>query len=279
MTSVHTAYHYIRFVIQERTGLVLAPEKDYLLRDRLLPIAKERGFTDIDTFILSLQQNPLPKLLDKVADALMTHETFFFRDMRPFEEFRKLLWPYYMNARRDTRKLRVWSAACSTGQEPYSLAMQWLEIPEMQRDDWQFNVCATDICASVIEQAKEALYTQFEVQRGLPVHHLPKYFMRCENLWKVLPHVRNLVEFRQHNLLMAPPAEWEKFDVIFCRNILIYFDDRMKRQTFQRIAGHLAQDGVLVMGSAENPSRWDTDWKSLPDSRYCYTRQNSAWFG
>ena len=180
---------------------------------------------------------------------MTTNESFFFRDTQPFEQFRAHTLPQLLEARRDGRRIRIWSAACSTGQEPYSIAMI-LKEEAAKVAGWRIEIVATDLSREVLEKAKVGIYSQFEVQRGLPIQYLMKYFKQVDEMWQIDPAIRAMVTFRQHNLLHGTGA-LGRFDVVFCRNVLIYFDQATKRRILDDIARVLPPDGYLYLGGAE----------------------------
>ena len=239
---------FVAEVVLKRSGLVLGADKSYLVESRLAPIARREEFPSVDALLHSARMRPTEPLLWAITDALTTNETFFFRDKTPFEQFRDDVLPA-LAASRGQAPLRVWSAACSTGQEPYSLAMLMDEVGH-KYPGLKLDVCASDISERVLEKAQAGLYTQFEVQRGLPITHLVRYFDKVEDNWQVKPKLRQQIRWRQFNLLddMRPLG---RFDVVFCRNVLIYFDPDTKRRVLEAIAGVMAEDGFLFLGAAE----------------------------
>ena len=239
---------FVAKVVRKRSGLVLGADKSYLVESRLAPIARREEFPSVDALLNSARMRPTEPLLWAITDALTTNETFFFRDKSPFEQFRDDVLPT-LAASRGAGPLRVWCAACSTGQEPYSLAMLMEEIGH-RHPGLTLDVCASDISERVLEKAQAGLYTQFEVQRGLPITHLVKYFDKVEDNWQVKPKLRQQIRWRQFNLLddMRPLG---RFDVVYCRNVLIYFDPDTRRKVLEAIAGVMAEDGFLFLGAAE----------------------------
>jgi chemotaxis protein methyltransferase CheR len=185
----------------------------------------------------------------EVVDAMMTNETFFFRDRAPFDNFRKFILPELIEARRNIRRIRIWCCACSSGQEPYSLAMI-LDEEVQKLAGWHVDILATDLSRSVLATAREGLYSQFEVQRGLPITQLLRYFRQEGDRWRVNEHLRSRVRFDELNLL-SQFHDIGRFDVIFCRNVLIYFDVPTKKKILDRLARVLAPDGFFLMGAAE----------------------------
>jgi chemotaxis protein methyltransferase CheR len=242
-------YEFLRKCLKERSGLVLSADKQYLVESRLLPVARRAGFAGLSELVEALKFGNDPTLMIAVVEAMTTNESFFFRDKVPFEHFRTIVMPALVATRRHARSIRIWCAAASTGQEPYSLAMC---LKAMERDitGWRIEILATDLSGEVLEKARQGLYTQFEVQRGLPIQLLLKHFMQVGELWQIAPELRAMVKYRQLNLL-SDFSKLGPFDLIFCRNVLIYFDQETKIDVLERLARVTASDGYLVLGAAE----------------------------
>ncbi|MGB6535755.1 MAG: protein-glutamate O-methyltransferase CheR [Xanthobacteraceae bacterium] len=242
-------YDYLRRLLKQRSGLVLGAEKQYLVESRLLPVARKAGLGSLAALVGALKGADESALTNAVVEAMATNESFFFRDKVPFEHFRTIVMPALLKARPNSRYIRIWCAAASTGQEPYSLAMM---LKEMDRKlaDWRIDILATDISNEVLEKARQGLYSQFEVQRGLPIQLLIKYFTQVGELWQIAPDIRAMVKFRQFNLL-SDFSLLGMFDLIFCRNVLIYFDRPTKIDVLDRLAQLTFRDGYLVLGAAE----------------------------
>lgn len=234
--------------VKDRSGLVLSKDKAYLLETRLMPVARKHGLKGLEE--LSDQvRNRNEALIADVTEAMTTNESLFFRDNKPFDQFKSAVLPGLMKARESQKRIRIWSAACSSGQEPYSLCMLVKEAgPSLA--DWRFDMTATDISMEMINKAKAGIYTQFEVQRGLPITLLIKYFKQNGDKWILDSAIRSMVQFRPFNLLESP-ASLGQFDIVFCRNVLIYFDQETKGKVLDGIADQLADDGVLYLGGAE----------------------------
>jgi chemotaxis protein methyltransferase CheR len=245
---VTPTFEALRQFVYERSGLSLEGDKLYLVESRLLPIAREVGVADLAGLMKRLQAGDRD-LAQCVVDAMTTNETFFFRDRAPFDKFRNVMLAQLLAARATERRLRIWCAACSTGQEPYSLAML-LDEEARRLAGWNIEIVATDLSRRAIESARQGQYSQFEVQRGLPITMLLRYFQRLGERWQISEFLRSRVNFREFNLL-SDYRPLGTFDVIFCRNVLIYFDVPTKRDILARISRALAPDGFLVMGSAE----------------------------
>ncbi len=213
-------------LLKERSGLVLTRDKAYLLESRLLPVARKRNMKSLDELIVALRGRADGELLRDVVEAMTTNESFFFRDIKPFDQFRTFVLPQLLVKRASKKAIRVWSAACSSGQEPYSLAMIMTE-EKAKLAGWNIEIVATDLSTEILEKAQAGLYTQFEVQRGLPIQLLVKYFKQQGDRWQIDAGIRSMVRFRCLNLL-DDFTQFGQFDVIFCRNVLIYFDQPTK---------------------------------------------------
>lgn len=242
-------YEFLRRFLKERSGLSLSEDKHYLLQGRLEPLARRFELQGLAALVHALRSAPLSPLAEAVVDAMTTNESLFFRDKRPFELLTEVMLPTLIRQRPPSRTLRIWCAAASTGQEPYSIAMLLHENAPMLGGR-RVEIIGTDISSEALERADAGIYNQFEVQRGLPINFLLKYFTKSGELWQVVPTIRNMVEFRRMNLL-HPYIGLGTFDVVFCRNVLIYFEPQTKASVLDRIAGTMALDGYLVLGGAE----------------------------
>ena len=242
-------YDFIRKILKERSGLVLGPDKQYLLESRLLPLVRKGGFSDLAGLIAAVRAAPSSPLVTAVVEGMTTNESLFFRDKLPFDNFREVVMPALLEARQRTKFLRIWCAAAATGQEPYSLAMTLKEM-SVRLAGWRVEIFATDLSSDALERAKAGLYSQFEVQRGLPIQMLVKYFTKVGEQWQVVPELRDMVRFRHANLL-HDFSSFGLFDVVFCRNVLIYFDPATKSSVLNRMARSVASDGYLLLGAAE----------------------------
>ncbi|HEU5018601.1 MAG TPA: protein-glutamate O-methyltransferase CheR [Pseudolabrys sp.] len=267
-------FDYLRKHLKERSGLVLAVEKQYLAESRLLPVARRHGMSTLTELIDRLKTRTHPTLAGEVVDAMTTNETFFFRDKIPFDQARDTVLPALLAARAREKRIRIWCTAASTGQEPYSLAMM-LKGMGAVLDGFRVDILATDLVADVIERAKAGIYSQFEVQRGLPIQLLLKYFTQVGEMWQIAPDLRAMVQFRPLNLLndFAPLG---RFDLVFCRNVLIYFDQAAKTQVLERIARQMPDDGFLVLGAAETVIGLTDRFKPVPDKRGLYAPKAGA---
>jgi chemotaxis protein methyltransferase CheR len=262
-------YDFLRRRLEERSGLALCGDKQYLVESRLLPIARKAGLGSLDALVAVLRQNTDDPLMTKVVEAMTTNETFFFRDKTPFETFRATVLPELLAARRITRSIRIWCAAASTGQEPYSLAMALKEMEGVMAAGWRIELIATDLSNEVLEKARQGIYRQFEVQRGLPIQLLIKYFAQVGEIWQIAPEVRAMVKFQRLNLL-SDFSRLGTFDVVFCRNALIYFDKETKVDVLNRLGRVVARDGYLVLGAAETVVGLTAAFKTVADLRGFY---------
>jgi chemotaxis protein methyltransferase CheR len=259
---------YLNNLILENSGVLLTKEKVYLLKARLQPVIQKYKLNNFGELVESLQQMKDKNLKRDVVEALMINETLFFRDLNPFEQFTKILLPYLLKAREGTKYIRIWSAGCSTGQEPYSLSMAILE-QQQKYPDWRFEIFATDISTSALEKAIEGSYSQFEVQRGLPITHLIKYMQKEDQKWIVKDDVKKLVKFQYFNLLESPIL-LGKFDIIFCRNVLIYFDVNIKKKILSYFSQSLRPDGFLILGGSESTFGISDCYVARDDARSVY---------
>ena len=262
-------FEYICALLKQHSGLILSQDKSYLLESRLNPVARRWNFSGVGELIQKLRQQPGGgKLRVEVVEAMTTNESFFFRDQKPFDQFRDLVLPHLLQARARTRKIRIWSAACSSGQEPYSLAML-LDDARAKLAGWTIEIIATDLSHEILEKARGGLYTQFEVQRGLPIQLLMKHFTQNGDEWKISDRLRNMVTFKPLNLLSSFSG-LGKFDAIFCRNVLIYFDHETKGDVLSRLSPVLQDDGFLFLGGAETVLGISDDFKLIPAQRGVY---------
>jgi chemotaxis protein methyltransferase CheR len=260
-------YDFLRKLLKERSGLDLSADKQYLVESRLIPLARRAGLPGLAELVQKMKSGAEVLTAD-VVEAMTTNETFFFRDKIPYDHLRDTILPTLLQTRTNRRTLRIWSAACSSGQEPYSIAM-CLKEKAQQLAGWRIEIVATDLSQEVLEKSKSGIYSQFEVQRGLPVQLLVKYFTQIGELWQISPDIRSMVQHRQLNLLQDF-SHLGKFDVIFCRNVLIYFDQDTKSGTFERIAKSLEPDGMLVLGAAETVVGISDAFRPYPDRRGLY---------
>jgi chemotaxis protein methyltransferase CheR len=260
-------YEFLRKLLKDRSGLVLSADKQYLVESRLLPIARKAGVNGLGELVQKLKTGN-DRLTVDVVEAMTTNESFFFRDKIPFDHFREAIMPSLIKARAAQKRIRIWCAAASTGQEPYSLAMCLKDMGD-KLIGWRVEIIGTDLSTEVLEKAKAGLYSQFEVQRGLPIQMLVKYLAPNGELWQVSPELRGMVQYRPLNLLQDF-SHLGGFDVVFCRNVLIYFDQDTKIGVLDRIARILEPDGFLVLGAAETVVGLTDSFKPLTDRRGLY---------
>jgi chemotaxis protein methyltransferase CheR len=261
-------YDFLRCVLKERSGLALAADKYNFVESRLLPLARQAGVTGIGELVRALKTGRDAALMDAVVEAMTTNESFFFRDKTPFDHFRRIIMPVLLTSRRQSRSIRIWCAAAASGQEPYSLA---LCLKEMERltAGWRIEIMATDLSGAVLDRARRGVYSQFEVQRGLPIRLLVKYFTQVGEQWQIAPEIRAMVQYRRFNLL-TDFSSLGIFDVILCRNVLIYFDQNTKSDVLRRLAGTLASDGYLILGAAETALGLCDRFKMISDKPGLY---------
>jgi chemotaxis protein methyltransferase CheR len=262
-----TEYEYLRKFLKDNSGLDLSADKQYLIESRLLPLARKAGLSGISELVQKLQGGSR-QLITNVIEAMTTNETFFFRDKVPFDHFRDHIMPEIIKARAGRRSVRIWCAAGSTGQEPYSLAMCLKEMGAALTG-WRVEIIATDLSQEVLEKAKAGIYSQFEVQRGLPIQMLMKYFKQTGETWQINPELRAMIQHRQLNLL-HDFGQLGTFDVIFCRNVLIYFDQDTKVNIFNRLARQIEPDGFMVLGAAETVVGLTDTFRPIPEKRGLY---------
>lgn len=241
-------FEFMRDLLKQRSGLVVNPDKIYLLESRLTPIARRMGLEGLDQLVAQVRTAGDENLKNEVTEAMTTNESFFFRDKTPFDNLENHIFPALRNARQN-KKLRIWCAAASSGQEPYSIAILLKEKWPLW-SDWDIEIFGTDISAKILDKARKGVYSQFEVQRGLPINMMVKYFSQVGELWQISDEIRQMVRFQEMNLL-RPFGNIGVFDIIFCRNVLIYFDQPDKATVLERMYGHMPSDGALFLGAAE----------------------------
>ena len=267
-------YDYLRKLLKERSGLVLSSDKQYLVESRLLPIARKGGLASLGELVQKLKTPGTEALIVEVVEAMTTNESFFFRDKIPFDHFREAIMPSLLTARAGQRRVRIWCAAASTGQEPYSLAMCLKEMAA-QLAGWRVEILATDLSTEVLEKAKAGIYSQFEVQRGLPIQLLVKYFTQIGETWQIAPEIRSMVQYRSFNLL-SDFGQLGTFDAVYCRNVLIYFDQQTKIDVLERVARITEADGYLVLGAAETVVGLTEAFKPIQERRGLYSPNKAA---
>jgi chemotaxis protein methyltransferase CheR len=267
-TTAPVDYGYLRQLVFGLSQNVLDPSRDYLFETRLSKLLRNQGMSHLGELVQHLRQRKNAPLERAIAEAMTINETSFFRDGRPFELLRTELLPKLIEARRQTRSLRFWSAACSTGQEAYSLGMMMREnFPVLA--DWNLRIEGTDICAEVVQRAQAASYHRIEMNRGLPARFVVRYFDHQGEDWTAKPEIRKMCNFRQVNLCAPPLPFYERFDVIFLRNVMLYFSQETRKVLLANIHHLLAPDGILFLGSTEQPAD-PSIWTSVLAGGTCY---------
>jgi chemotaxis protein methyltransferase CheR len=236
-------------LLEARTGQQLTMSRRWRIETALAALLRERGIASLDELITILVMGREPSLSNQVVEALLNNETYFFRDRTPFDLLTSHALPMLAKKRESSRRIRIWSAGCSTGQEAYSLAMLFAES-EPAWNDWTIDILATDVSSSVIDRARSGVYTQFEVQRGLGINQTIRWFEECEDGWRAVEALRKPVRFQVHNLLEQPPHPSE-FDIVLCRNVLLYLSPEKRTLAFERLASAMAPDGWLMLGAGE----------------------------
>ena len=274
MSIAPETFGFVRDLVRRESAIVLSQGKEYLVESRLLPVAREEGLADIDKLVEKVRQHPHSAVSRRLVEALTTNETSWFRDGDPFAALRATVVPDLAPSRATTRRLRVWSAACSSGQEAYSVAMTMLDTPAVA--GWTVEIVGTDLSSEMVQRAREGRYSQLEVNRGLPATHLVRHFERDGAGWRVNPQLRSMARFTELNL-MRPFPTVGRFDVVFLRNVLIYFDVPTKRDILRRIGQVLAPDGYLYLGAAEMTMGVDDAWERVAAGRSSvYRRRKDA---
>lgn len=244
-------YSYFKNILLEKSGMDLGDGKDYLLESRLRPVLDQLGYSNFSDLIDHLKHKNDDQLMKSIINLMTTNESLFFRDLTPFTLLKEKILPSLIEARKDVKKISIWSAACSTGQEPYSLSMLISSlVEELPLSDWSFEIMATDLSDSVLSRASEGIYSYFEVQRGLPGELLKKYFTQHQNGWQIIDAVKKRITFKQVNLI-DHFGHLGSFDIIMCRNVLIYFGLDVKREVLSKVHQCLKSDGFLFLGGAE----------------------------
>jgi chemotaxis protein methyltransferase CheR len=271
-------FQFLARYLKEQSGLALAEDKGYLLESRLVPVARANGLKSVEDVAGAVRAGSNKRLMAAVVEAMTTNESFFFRDIKPFEQFKTVVLPQLIARRAATRQIRIWSAACSTGQEPYTLAMLLTEAAA-QLQGWRIEIVATDIAPGVLAKARAGLYSQFEVQRGLPVQMLIKHFSQKAEGWEIASQLRAMVNFREFNLL-SDMRGFGQFDVVLCRNVLIYFDQPTKTDVLGRIRAQMRDDAILYLGGAETVLGVSESFRPVNGQRGLYATSHAdgaAW--
>ena len=240
-------FRFLCQTVYQESGIVLDDSKGYLLEARLVPVAKDEGAASLDGLCNLIRSMGGSRVRDKVVEAMTTNETLFFRDLAPFQTLETVVIPELLKNQKGSRSLRFWSAACSSGQEPYSLAMLWLDMGNLAQE---IEILGTDISEEILDKARGGKYMQLEVNRGLPAKYLVKHFTRQNMEWEISSSIRAMVQWKKFNL-KDNPVLLGTFDVVLCRNVLIYFDIETKRRILRNIRKTLAPGGYLILGSSE----------------------------
>lgn len=249
MTLANPDIDYLRGIVADLSGNVIAPRQVYMLEQRLTPLAESMGLENLDALVTELRRSHDPKLKTKVAEAVTVNETSFFRDVHPFDALRTKIIPELVKKNQAKKSIRIWCAAASTGQEPVSIAMTIREgFPELSA--WKFEIVATDLSEEVLDKSRTGSYSQLEVNRGLPARKLVRFFERTGAEWRTKPEIRDMISYQRLNLTKPLPF-MSQFDIVFIRNVLIYFDHATKIDILNRVHRTLSPDGYLFIGSAE----------------------------
>lgn len=267
MPITPTEFSHVSRLVRADAGIVLEPGKEYLVEARLTPLARKEGYASLSALIAALTPGATV-IRAKVVEAMTTNETSFFRDVEPFTLLRTTILPAVMEARRASRRIQIWCGASSTGQEPYSIAMTLLEMPELTT--WSVDILATDLSTDVLDRARRGSYSQLEVNRGLPAPLLLKYFQKQGLEWQLHDRVRSMVRFEQLNLMRPLPLSVGSPDIVFLRNVLIYFDPPDKAAILTRIRNVMRPDGYLFLGAAETPRNLDDRFERVESRTGCY---------
>jgi len=254
-------FDFIRELVLRKSAIVLEPGKEYLAEARLTPLARREGLHGIGEMVDQLRERPHSPLQSKIVAAMTTNETSFFRDRHPFEAMREGLFPELIESRRSQRQLDIWCAACSSGQEPYSIAMTLRQqFPEL--GSWDLQLLATDLNEEMVQRAAAGRFSQLEVNRGLPATMLIEYFERDGVEWQVKDSLRKMIRFRVFNLLDSW-ATLPRMDLIIMRNVLIYFSQEVKKRILAQVRGQLRPGGYLLLGSAETTLNIDSEFERI----------------
>ena len=236
-------------LLEARTGQQLTLSRRWRIETALSALLRERGIASLDELITILVMGKEPNLSQMVVEALLNNETYFFRDRAPFDTLQRIALPELAQRRAKSKRLRIWSAGCSTGQEVYSLSMLFAEQPEQWRG-WTIDILGTDVSTGCVDRARNGAYSQFEVQRGLGINQMIKWFEECADGWRAVEPLRKPIRFQVHNLLEPAPHPGD-FDIVLCRNVLLYLSPERKTLAFERIAAAMAPDGWLMLGAGE----------------------------
>jgi chemotaxis protein methyltransferase CheR len=261
-------FDYLRSLIKEHSAIILEDGKEYLVEMRLMSLARIDGFANVGALILDLKAKPFGEAHRKVIDAMTTNETSFFRDLHPFETLKNEVIPEFLKKRATSKQLNIWFAACSSGQEPYSVAMM-LNHNFPQLSSWRLNLTAGDLSRLMLEKCRLGIYSQLEINRGLPAPLLIKYFKKDDAAWQIKEEIRRMIKFSELNLTknwVPMPA----MDIVFIRNVLIYFNMETKKAIFAKIRKVLKPDGILFLGGAETTLNIDDNFERVQSGRTVY---------
>ena len=263
-------FSYLRSLLKKKTGVVIDESKQYLVVARLLPIVRQRKLPSLDTLIDRIQTTSGSPLENDVLNAMMTHETSFFRDKSPFETLKSII-PEFAKKRAATKQLTIWSAACSTGQEPYSIALLLNEHFGNLLASWKIRIVATDISDIVLNRGREGVYSELEIVRGLPQQLLKKYFQPFQRNWSITQSCRQFIEFRQLNLTHDWPI-MTPYDIVFLRNVLLYFDTKTRGEVLEKMSRAIRPEGALFLGGAETMLGMNAGYERLTGNGCSYYR-------
>lgn len=268
---------YIRALIQRHSAIVLDQDKAYLIEMRLEPLVRQLGLASLQALVALLRADLNSELRDQVVEALVTHETLFFRDVHPFEAIKTVILPELIARRPHGQSLTIWCAACSSGQEPFSVAMLIREhFPALAGN--RLRIIATDLSDAILARARQGLYSQIEVNRGLPAALLIKYFTKQGSKWRIKPEIQRMVEFQRCNLAAAWPSR-PPLDLVFLRNVLIYFSADTKKTILSKVRTVLKPDGYLFLGSSETTLNLDAAFETVPIGKaLCYQLRSAKNF-
>ncbi len=272
MSTLTMDFQAIRKIVLEQSGIVLDERKDYLIESRMLQLAREEGHKNLESLLDALRNDTSRRLQWKVVEAMTTNETSFFRDLHPFETLATHILPELAEVRKNSRRLRIWCAACSSGQEPYSIAMTIKEkVPVL--NGWKISILASDISTEMIEKSRAGRYSQLEVNRGLPAAMLVKYFKKEGSTWQVCDELKSMISYRQVNLNGAWPV-LDQFDLIFLRNVLIYFSVDDKKKILEKMRRVMRPDAFIFLGGTETAFSVDDNLELCQYGRtVCYKRK------
>ena len=269
-------FTFLAQFLKDESGLFITEQKAYLVESRLVPVARKRGLSDLDDLVVAVRSKKDIKLNSEVVEAMTTNESFFFRDIKPFDSLKNTVLPQIVKARKaaNATKIRIWSAACSSGQEPYSIAMLLKENPAVLQG-LEVEIVGTDLSGEILAKAQEGIYTQFEAQRGLPIQLLVKFFTQVGEHWQINEEIRKSVKLHQANLLQNL-SKLGTFDIVFCRNVLIYFEAPTKAEVLNRIRAMIPKDGTLFLGAAETVVGISDKFKIISGERGVYATDGAA---